>query len=129
MDSQQQHSTPYQSDESAGVQPSVGYPQASASFYHVSQTGHAHVTSPQHPASLVHQPAPGRMSHNTKNKNMNMNMNKNKNKNNNNNNNNNNSSGCGQGTAAFLRDFNLVAEAAKRAQMAVIARDLESVSL
>ncbi|KGM91904.1 uncharacterized protein PADG_12046 [Paracoccidioides brasiliensis Pb18] len=59
MDSQQQHSTPYQSDESAGVQPSVGYPQASASFYHVSQTGHAHVTSPQHPASLVHQPAPG----------------------------------------------------------------------
>ncbi|PGH09469.1 hypothetical protein GX51_00574 [Blastomyces parvus] len=34
-----------------------------------------------------------------------------------------------QGTAAFLKDFNLVAEAAKRAQMAVIARDLEGISL
>ncbi|OJD24474.1 hypothetical protein ACJ73_04168 [Blastomyces percursus] len=34
-----------------------------------------------------------------------------------------------QGTAAFLRDFTLVAEAAKRAQMAVIARDLEGISL
>ncbi|KAL2364715.1 hypothetical protein RJZ56_002379 [Blastomyces dermatitidis] len=34
-----------------------------------------------------------------------------------------------QGTAAFLRDLNLVAEAAKRAQMALIARDLEGISL
>jgi len=29
----------------------------------------------------------------------------------------------------FLRDFNLVAEAAKRAQMAVLMRDLEAVGL
>jgi hypothetical protein len=32
-------------------------------------------------------------------------------------------------TTTFLKDFNLVAEAAKRAQMAVVMRDLESVSL
>ncbi|KAL2157353.1 hypothetical protein VTH06DRAFT_6171 [Thermothelomyces fergusii] len=32
-------------------------------------------------------------------------------------------------TEAFLKDFTLVAEAAKRAQMAVLMRDLESVSL
>ena len=32
-------------------------------------------------------------------------------------------------TAPFLKDFNLVAEAAKRAQMAVVLRDLESVTL
>ncbi|KZF23577.1 hypothetical protein L228DRAFT_238128 [Xylona heveae TC161] len=32
-------------------------------------------------------------------------------------------------TLPFLRDFNLVAEAAKRAQMAVVMRDLEGVSL
>jgi len=31
--------------------------------------------------------------------------------------------------APFLRDFNLVAEAAKRAQMAVLMRDLEAVGL
>ncbi|KAF7522669.1 hypothetical protein G7054_g12058 [Neopestalotiopsis clavispora] len=33
------------------------------------------------------------------------------------------------GTDAFLRDFNLVAEAAKRAQMAVLMRDFESCGL
>jgi hypothetical protein len=32
-------------------------------------------------------------------------------------------------TMPFLRDFNLVAEAAKRAQMAVLMRDMEGVSL
>ena len=32
-------------------------------------------------------------------------------------------------TAPFLEDFNLVAEAAKRAQIAVVMRDLESISL
>ncbi|BCR84628.1 uncharacterized protein ACHE_20086S [Aspergillus chevalieri] len=32
-------------------------------------------------------------------------------------------------TAPFLRDFSLVAEAAKRAQMAVVMRDLEGISL
>ncbi|PWY87502.1 hypothetical protein BO70DRAFT_195687 [Aspergillus heteromorphus CBS 117.55] len=32
-------------------------------------------------------------------------------------------------TAPFLRDFSLVAEAAKRAQMSVMVRDLEGVSL
>jgi len=32
-------------------------------------------------------------------------------------------------TAPFLKDFNLVAEAAKRAQIAVVMRDLESVTL
>ena len=32
-------------------------------------------------------------------------------------------------TAPFLQDFSLVAEAAKRAQMAVVMRDLEGVSL
>ncbi|KAM0333051.1 hypothetical protein ACHAQA_001708 [Verticillium albo-atrum] len=32
-------------------------------------------------------------------------------------------------TDAFLRDFTLVAEAAKRAQMAVMMRDFESVGL
>jgi len=32
-------------------------------------------------------------------------------------------------TAPFLRDFNLVAEAAKRAQMSIVVRDLESISL
>jgi len=31
--------------------------------------------------------------------------------------------------APFLRDFNLVAEAAKRAQMAVLMRDMEAVGL
>ncbi|AEO55933.1 hypothetical protein MYCTH_2300272 [Thermothelomyces thermophilus ATCC 42464] len=32
-------------------------------------------------------------------------------------------------TEAFLKDFTLVAEAAKRAQMAVLMRDFESVGL
>jgi hypothetical protein len=32
-------------------------------------------------------------------------------------------------TAPFLQDFNLVAEAAKRAQMGIVMRDLESVTL
>ncbi|KAJ5692721.1 hypothetical protein N7462_002144 [Penicillium macrosclerotiorum] len=32
-------------------------------------------------------------------------------------------------TAPFLQDFNLVAEAAKRAQMSIVMRDLESVTL
>ncbi|ODM14809.1 hypothetical protein SI65_09803 [Aspergillus cristatus] len=32
-------------------------------------------------------------------------------------------------TAPFLRDFSLVAEAARRAQMAVVMRDLEGISL
>lgn len=32
-------------------------------------------------------------------------------------------------TEAFLKDFTLVAEAAKRAQMAVLTRDLESIGL
>ncbi|RHZ45661.1 uncharacterized protein CDV56_101655 [Aspergillus thermomutatus] len=32
-------------------------------------------------------------------------------------------------TAPFLQDFSLVAEAAKRAQMSVVLRDLESVTL
>jgi hypothetical protein len=30
-------------------------------------------------------------------------------------------------TGQFLRDYNLVAEAAKRAQMAVLARDLDAM--
>lgn len=32
-------------------------------------------------------------------------------------------------TAPFLKDFSLVAEAAKRAQVAIVTRDLEGVSL
>lgn len=32
-------------------------------------------------------------------------------------------------TAPFLQDFNLVAEAAKRAQMSIVMRDLEGISL
>lgn len=32
-------------------------------------------------------------------------------------------------TAPFLQDFSLVAEAAKRAQMGIVMRDLESVTL
>ena len=32
-------------------------------------------------------------------------------------------------TSGFLRDFNLVAEAAKRAQMAVLMRDMEAVGI
>jgi len=32
-------------------------------------------------------------------------------------------------TSPFLRDFNLVAEAAKRAQMAVLMRDFESTAI
>lgn len=32
-------------------------------------------------------------------------------------------------TAPFLKDFNLVAEAAKRAEMAVVMRDLEGIGL
>lgn len=32
-------------------------------------------------------------------------------------------------TAPFLRDFSLVAEAARRAQVSVVARDLEGISL
>lgn len=32
-------------------------------------------------------------------------------------------------TAPFLQDFSLVAEAAKRAQMSIVMRDLESVTL
>ncbi|KAK7931725.1 hypothetical protein PG985_002437 [Apiospora marii] len=32
-------------------------------------------------------------------------------------------------TDAFLRDFNLVAEAAKRAQMACLMRDMESIGI
>ncbi|KAI2867457.1 hypothetical protein CBS63078_1833 [Aspergillus niger] len=38
-------------------------------------------------------------------------------------------SGGPTATAPFLRDFSLVAEAAKRAQMSVMVRDLESVTL
>lgn len=34
-----------------------------------------------------------------------------------------------QDTSSFLRDFNLVAEAAKRAQMAVLMREMEAVGL
>jgi hypothetical protein len=34
-----------------------------------------------------------------------------------------------QDTSPFLRDFNLVAEAAKRAQMAVLMREMEAVGL
>lgn len=34
-----------------------------------------------------------------------------------------------QDTSPFLRDFNLVAEAAKRAQMAVLMRDMEGVAI
>jgi hypothetical protein len=34
-----------------------------------------------------------------------------------------------QDTSPFLRDFNLVAEAAKRAQMAVLMREMEGVAL
>lgn len=41
----------------------------------------------------------------------------------------NNEKGGPMATAPFLRDFSLVAEAAKRAQMAVVMRDLESVTL
>lgn len=41
----------------------------------------------------------------------------------------NNEKGGPTATAPFLRDFSLVAEAAKRAQMAVVMRDLESVTL
>jgi hypothetical protein len=32
-------------------------------------------------------------------------------------------------TDAFLKDFNLVAEAAKRAQMAIMVRDFEECSI
>jgi len=35
----------------------------------------------------------------------------------------------GSSTDAFLKDFTLVAEAAKRAQMAVLMRDMESIGL
>ncbi|KAF7625512.1 hypothetical protein F9C07_3790 [Aspergillus flavus] len=38
-------------------------------------------------------------------------------------------SGGPTATAPFLRDFSLVAEAAKRAQMSVVMRDLEAVTL
>ncbi|KAL2834843.1 hypothetical protein BDW59DRAFT_155664 [Aspergillus cavernicola] len=38
------------------------------------------------------------------------------------------STGGPTATAPFLRDFSLVAEAAKRAQMAIVTRDLEGVS-
>ncbi|GLA77087.1 hypothetical protein AtubIFM55763_008970 [Aspergillus tubingensis] len=38
-------------------------------------------------------------------------------------------SGGPTATAPFLRDFSLVAEAAKRAQISVMVRDLESVTL
>jgi len=37
--------------------------------------------------------------------------------------------GDANATSPFLRDFNLVAEAAKRAQMAVLMRDMEAVGL
>ncbi|KKK20838.1 hypothetical protein P175DRAFT_0500423 [Aspergillus ochraceoroseus IBT 24754] len=40
-----------------------------------------------------------------------------------------NGAGGPTATAPFLRDFSLVAEAAKRAQMAVVMRDLEGVTL
>lgn len=40
-----------------------------------------------------------------------------------------NSLGGPTATAPFLQDFNLVAEAAKRAQMGIVMRDLESVTL
>jgi len=39
------------------------------------------------------------------------------------------SSSSASSTDAFLRDFTLVAEAAKRAQMAVLMRDFEGVGL
>ncbi|KAJ5561275.1 hypothetical protein N7535_004258 [Penicillium sp. DV-2018c] len=41
----------------------------------------------------------------------------------------NNTLGGPTATAPFLQDFNLVAEAAKRAQMGIVMRDLESVTL
>jgi len=37
--------------------------------------------------------------------------------------------GDANATSPFLRDFNLVAEAAKRAQMAVLMRDMEAIGL
>ena len=40
-----------------------------------------------------------------------------------------NSLGGPTATAPFLQDFSLVAEAAKRAQMSIVMRDLESVTL
>ncbi|KAL4900817.1 hypothetical protein BDW74DRAFT_182402 [Aspergillus multicolor] len=39
------------------------------------------------------------------------------------------STGGPTATAPFLRDFSLVAEAAKRAQVAIVTRDLEGISL
>jgi hypothetical protein len=39
------------------------------------------------------------------------------------------SSASAMSTNAFLQDFTLVAEAAKRAQMAVMMRDFESIGL
>ncbi|KAK2784658.1 hypothetical protein FQN52_007712 [Onygenales sp. PD_12] len=83
-------------------QPNGANPQAPASFTSTTHTSQPAAASKQHDASFAHQPTLQHPSHNN---------------------------GCGQGTAAFLRDFNLVAEAAKRAQIAVIARDLEGVSL
>lgn len=44
-------------------------------------------------------------------------------------NNYNSSIGGPTATAPFLQDFSLVAEAAKRAQMGIVMRDLESVTL
>ncbi|KKZ61180.1 hypothetical protein EMCG_04229 [[Emmonsia] crescens] len=75
---------------------------SSATFYHTNHTAPADTTSQQQEVPKSHQPASQHTSHHN---------------------------GRGQGTAAFLKDFNLVAEAAKRAQMAVIARDLEGISL
>ncbi|OAX83635.1 hypothetical protein ACJ72_02004 [Emergomyces africanus] len=75
---------------------------SAALHHHKSHTAPVDMAVQQQEASRTHQPASYHTSH---------------------------QSSRGQGTAAFLKDFNLVAEAAKRAQMAVIARDLEGISL
>ncbi|KAK2800823.1 hypothetical protein FQN50_007964 [Emmonsiellopsis sp. PD_5] len=103
MASQQQHSqnssAPAHQASFQPYQSNGANPHAPASFTSTSHASQPAAASKQHDA---HQPAHQHPSHNN---------------------------GCGQGTAAFLKDFNLVAEAAKRAQIAVIARDLEGVSL
>ncbi|OJD11850.1 hypothetical protein AJ78_07463 [Emergomyces pasteurianus Ep9510] len=64
---------------------------SSTAFHHTNHTAPADMTTQQQEAPRTHQPATHHTSHH---------------------------SSRGQGTAAFLKDFNLVAEAAKRAQMA-----------
>ncbi|PGH08337.1 hypothetical protein AJ79_06024 [Helicocarpus griseus UAMH5409] len=101
MASQQQHTL--QSHQSGGPHGFMNNPQTSTSFHGSSHAALAEATCQQQEASIGNQQQP--QQHTTHN------------------------NGSGQGTAAFLKDFTLVAEAAKRAQMAVIARDLEGVSL